>query len=299
MAVLGARPSPSLLALAACSGGGGSDRTASTGTGCTDDRVAAGADARRRSALTACPGFYGSTTVLQSSGRDRARPRSIDATAGGVGCLDRVEFTFRSLGDGTPAGQGLAPGYTVEYKDDGSRSWTVTPPIIDRGQRWLLVDDEAGIEHELNTDPTAKKVPPPTSATSRCGRRPQPPAGRAPTPGRAGHRAVGDQPRHEAPVRRRCRAETRPGSRSGSADRRIARRVRSAEIEHDLAEHRVGREQVVGLACVVERERARDHRRDRARREQRHDVAGERVGGRRLLGEACGRGASCRGCAAA
>ena len=138
-----------LLVLTACSGGG-SD-TASTAS--TTTPGAAGSTP----AADPCQSFRGATVPRTSAGAT-APGLLIDATAGGVGCLDRVEFTFRSLGDGTPEGQGLAPGYTVEYKDDGNFMNGDTPTSIP-GTAWLLVTMKPASSYELNPDPTAKKVP--------------------------------------------------------------------------------------------------------------------------------------------
>jgi hypothetical protein len=57
-----------------------------------------------------CTAFHGTEGPLRSYGE---RPVALltDAYVEQVGCLDRVTFEFRSLGDGTP------PGYTVTYRD--------------------------------------------------------------------------------------------------------------------------------------------------------------------------------------
>ncbi len=69
-----------------------------------------------------------------------------------------MEFTFRSQGDGTVEGQGLAPGYTVEYKDEGTFMNGGTLTSIP-GAAWLLVTMKPASSFEPNPDPTAKKVP--------------------------------------------------------------------------------------------------------------------------------------------
>jgi hypothetical protein len=138
-----------LVLLSACTGGG-SDAASTTST--TVPAAAAGPGP----APDACTSFRGSTTPRTSTG-PTATGLLIDATAGGVGCLDRVEFTFRSLGDGTIEGQGLAPGYTVEYKDDGHFMDGDTAISVD-GQAWLLVTMKPASSYEINPDPTAKKV---------------------------------------------------------------------------------------------------------------------------------------------
>jgi hypothetical protein len=137
-----------LVALAACSGGG-SDSASTATTTTPAGGATPGADV--------CQTFRGATGPRASAGAT-APGLLIDATAGGVGCLDRVEFTFRSLGDGTVAGQGLAPGYTVEYKDDG-RFMDGDTAISVVGDAWLLVTMKPASSYQINTDPTAKKVP--------------------------------------------------------------------------------------------------------------------------------------------
>ena len=54
--------------------------------------------------------------------------------------------------------QGLAPGYTVEYKDDGHFMDGDTAVSID-GSAWLLVTMKPASSYQINADPTAKKVP--------------------------------------------------------------------------------------------------------------------------------------------
>jgi hypothetical protein len=104
-----------------------------------------------------CPTFRGATGPRASVG-PTAPGLLIDATAGGVGCLDRVEFTFRSQGDGTVAGQGLAPSYTVEYAEDGIFMNGDAPTAVP-GAAWLLVTMKPASSYEPNPDPKAKKVP--------------------------------------------------------------------------------------------------------------------------------------------
>ncbi len=139
------------LTLAACSGGG-SDRAAPTSA-----PVAPTTAPRHRAPTTAstssdtCPGFHGSTTVLQSSG-PTAPASLIDATAGAQGCLDAVTFTFRSLGDGTP------PGYAVGYRDpvkDPFLDGDPPSPIDVPGNAFLVVR----IEPALSIDPFAPDAP--------------------------------------------------------------------------------------------------------------------------------------------
>jgi hypothetical protein len=139
-----------LVFLAACSGGG-SDAAPSTASTTTPGPAGTAPDA------SACQSFRGATGPRASTG-PTAPGLLIDATAGGVGCLDRVEFTFRSLGDGTVSGQGLAPGYTVEYHDDG-RFMDGDVAISIDGAAWLVVTMKPASSYEPNTDPNAKPKP--------------------------------------------------------------------------------------------------------------------------------------------
>jgi hypothetical protein len=139
-----------LAFLAACSGGG-SDAAPSTSSTTTPGPAGTAPDA------SACQAFRGAVGPRASTG-PAAAGLLIDATAGGVGCLDRVEFTFRSLGDNTVAGQGLPPSYTVEYKDDSHFMDGDTAISVD-GDAWLLVTMKPASSYEINADPNAKKVP--------------------------------------------------------------------------------------------------------------------------------------------
>jgi hypothetical protein len=72
-----------------------------------------------------CGGFRGGVSARASAG-PAVPGLLVDATAGENGCLDQVQFTFRSQGDGKLTDAGLAPGYTVQYGDsnqfmDGSQ----------------------------------------------------------------------------------------------------------------------------------------------------------------------------------
>jgi hypothetical protein len=78
--------------------------------------AAAASTAPASQAAAPCDPFRGGVVARTSSG-PVAPGQLVDAVAGAAGCLDRVEFTFRSLGDNTVAGQGLPPGYQVEYTD--------------------------------------------------------------------------------------------------------------------------------------------------------------------------------------
>ncbi|MEX2100155.1 MAG: hypothetical protein WEB19_01960 [Acidimicrobiia bacterium] len=139
------------LALTACSGGGGSD------TERAPDTVPEGA---AQPVAASCQSFRGAFEARTSTG-PVAPGLLVDAVAGGVGCLDRVEFTFRSLGNNTVTGQGLAPGYTVEYAEsnqfiDGGVSISID------GSAWLLVTMKPASSYELPVEgapPNAKRAP--------------------------------------------------------------------------------------------------------------------------------------------
>jgi hypothetical protein len=90
-----------LVATACSTGGGDGERAAPTTT--TAPVAAPAVD-------PSCPTFHGSTGSLASSGQ-RPAGLLVGATAGTVGCLDRVTFEFESLGEGLP------PGYRVGYRD--------------------------------------------------------------------------------------------------------------------------------------------------------------------------------------
>ena len=104
-----------------CSGGGDDSASSTTTTLAGPEGTAPDP--------SGCQPFRGATGPRTSAGAT-APGLLINAVAGGVGCLDRVEFTFRSQGDGTVVGQGLAPGYTVEYTDDGTFMNGDTPTTI-------------------------------------------------------------------------------------------------------------------------------------------------------------------------
>ena len=130
-------------------------------------------DARRRrrhSCAPTCASRFAGSTAPRTSAGPTATGLLIDATAGGVGCLDRVEFTFRSLGDGTIEGQGLAPGYTVEYKDDGHFMDGDTAISID-GDAWLLVTMKPASSYEINPDPDGQEGPDVPRQSPSCGGR--------------------------------------------------------------------------------------------------------------------------------
>jgi hypothetical protein len=137
-----------VLTLAACQGGGADDAASSTTTSVAPTTTAAPAPAPPPGT---CPGFAGSTTALQSVGP--TAPASLtDADAGADGCLDRVTFTLRSLGDGTP------PGYVVGYQDpskDPFLDGDPPEPISLPGDAFLVVK----ITPALSIDPFAEGQP--------------------------------------------------------------------------------------------------------------------------------------------
>jgi hypothetical protein len=92
------------VALAACSGGASNSSSPAPPT----TTMARNVGVPGTSSAPGCPTFAGSTVRAESFG---PRPLGLltDATAGEAGCLDQVTFFFRSLGDG------VAPGYVVEY----------------------------------------------------------------------------------------------------------------------------------------------------------------------------------------
>ena len=138
------------LTLAACSGGS-ADRTAPTSAPVAPTTAPPPAPTTASIRSDTCPGFYGSTTVLQSVG-PTAPASLIDATAGEQSCLDAVTFTFQSLGNGTP------PGYTVGYRDpakDPFLDGDPPSPIEVPGNAFLAVR----IEPALSINPFAPDAP--------------------------------------------------------------------------------------------------------------------------------------------
>jgi hypothetical protein len=133
------------LLCAACSGGGSGNAApaASTAPASTAPPTTTRA---RASAVTAtpaaapsdaCPGFHGAVGSRSSAGP--AVPGLLtDATAGENGCLDEVQFTFTSQGDGKLTDAGLAPGYTVGYAASGQFMDGDQQVSID-GNAWLDV----------------------------------------------------------------------------------------------------------------------------------------------------------------
>jgi hypothetical protein len=109
-----------MTGLAACSGGGSDDASSSTTTVPTTAAPAT----TLPGASDTCPDFRGATTSLTSTG-PTAPGFLVDATAGAVGCLDVVTFTFRTRGDGTP------PGYTVRYRDQTKEPFQDGDPPTD------------------------------------------------------------------------------------------------------------------------------------------------------------------------
>jgi hypothetical protein len=138
------------LTLAACSGGD-SNHAAPESAPVAPTTVPGTTATTASTSSDTCPGFHGSTTVLQSIG-PTAPASLIDATAGEQGCPDAVTFTFRSLGDGTP------PGYTVGYRDPAKEPFLdgdPPSPIDVPGNAFLAVR----IEPALSIDPFAPDTP--------------------------------------------------------------------------------------------------------------------------------------------
>jgi hypothetical protein len=98
----------------------------------------------------ACAAFRGATGSLSSTG---ARPESllVAADAEILDCLDKVTFTFVSLGNGLP------PGYTVAYRD------VAAEPLKD-GDTEISVPGDAFLvvtmKPALSTDPRLEGNPP-------------------------------------------------------------------------------------------------------------------------------------------
>jgi hypothetical protein len=113
------------LALVSCSCSAGSSRTAPTTT--------AAAPVTQPTTSAPCPTFAGGTFPRRSYG---ARPVGLltDASAGEEGCLDRVTFFFRSLGDGTP------PGYLVQYQNPPFSTGDPPRAVTPNGAAFLAVN---------------------------------------------------------------------------------------------------------------------------------------------------------------
>ncbi len=132
----------------ACSSGSG-DSSSSTTT--TTTAPTAGAVPTSATPDSACATFRGATQSLSSTGE---RPASllIDADAESIGCLDKVTFTFETLGNGLP------PGYSVAYRDlnaeplkDGDTEISAPP-----GSAFLVVT----MTPAASTDPRVDDHPP-------------------------------------------------------------------------------------------------------------------------------------------
>jgi hypothetical protein len=123
-----------LVAAAGCGGGSGNAAAPAATSTADPSATSTGSTAPTRRTTTttaapACPPFHGTTAPRVSSG-PKAPGLLVSARAGGTGCLDEVVFEFRSLGDGTPAGVGLAPGYSVGYRDQSVMQFTDgNPPV--------------------------------------------------------------------------------------------------------------------------------------------------------------------------
>jgi hypothetical protein len=142
-----------MVSLAACQGGGG--ETASTGTSTTAPATTAPATTAPADATVpgTCPGFRGASTALASVGATAAAVL-VGADAGAAGCLDQVTFTFRSLGNGN----GLPPGYVVQYKDPAQEPFLDgDPPVAISlpGAAFLVVT----MSPALSVDPFVEGMP--------------------------------------------------------------------------------------------------------------------------------------------
>jgi hypothetical protein len=124
--------------VSACSTGGGRASTAPTTVVPAAPPVAG-----------PCATFRGAEAPRTSTG-PTAPGLLTGATAGAVGCLDQVEFTFASKGDGTVAGAGLAPGYDVQYVDPPFKDGDT--PISIQGNAFLLVTMKPAATYDV-TDP--------------------------------------------------------------------------------------------------------------------------------------------------
>jgi hypothetical protein len=128
------------VALAACSGGA-SDTSSPTPPSTTT----AAADGVGTPPASGCPTFSGGTARAESYG---SRPIGLltDATAGQAGCLDQVTFFFRSLGDGIP------PGYVVEYADPPFRDGEPARQIPVDGAAFLSVTISPAASVDVSTE---------------------------------------------------------------------------------------------------------------------------------------------------
>ena len=139
-----------MLLLAACSGGGSAGTGAASGPS-TTTTAPTKTTAPVPGASDTCPGFRGATTELASTG-PTAPAVLVDATAGGLDCLDVVTFTFETRGDGS------APGYQVSYRDQTTHPFMDgdPPTAIDvPGKAQLAVT----ISPATSTDPAAEGNP--------------------------------------------------------------------------------------------------------------------------------------------
>ncbi len=125
------------LAASACTGGGGSAAPeAPTSTAApTSASAPRGAAPASSAPGVGCDGFHG-TDGARSSVGPAVPGLLVDATAGENGCLDQVEFTFRSEGDGNLADQDLPPGYTAGYAASNQFADGAQQIALD-GNAWL------------------------------------------------------------------------------------------------------------------------------------------------------------------
>ncbi|HEX9506706.1 MAG TPA: hypothetical protein VGA62_11965 [Acidimicrobiia bacterium] len=137
----------------ACSGSGDSATTTSTSTSSSGPTTTTATTIGGPPAPVGCPQFRGVTTKLASVGRTSSG-FLVDATAGAVGCVDQVTFTFDS---GSAPGT-EPPGYVVEYHDPAQDPFVDgNPPVrIDLpGNAFLLVT----IKPALSIDPLVEGAP--------------------------------------------------------------------------------------------------------------------------------------------
>ena len=229
-----ARRSPSCSALTACSGGDGSDATG------TDDH-----GARRRGATpvaATCAAFRRVRPRATSTG-PTAPGLLVDATAGGVGCLDRVTFTFQTLGTTrSPPGYARRLPAITEQEPVHRRRPAARSSVA--GDAFLVVRSRPRELRPVADARTQARADLPREPIARVRRAPPPEIVRELPDRRRRHGGLGDRPRLGAPVPGRPR---RGPAADHGADRlsQSPTQVRSSTM---LAEHRVGREEVVGLA---------------------------------------------------
>jgi hypothetical protein len=140
--------------LAGCSGGGDAASTStSTSTSLAPATSLVPTTTAALPAPSGCSQFRGVTTQLASVGRTTAG-FLLDATAGAVGCVDQVTFTF----DVGSAPGAEPPGYVVEYHDPAQDPFVdgdPPVPIALPGSAFLLVT----MKPALSTNPLVAGAP--------------------------------------------------------------------------------------------------------------------------------------------